>query len=279
MKCLPAGWSRSCNSFSVRWRSPTNKLSSRPVRKRYEPMFVFRKVLQAVIHAWSSYILTVFVPPGLGSWQDWGRNTHILSITSSKTVAPSNERIVLLDFSHRLVSSFEQVTNFWCCCRNDLKHWHTESETKMSMLIYWQSFDRCVIEFHQVPSHNQFGIWLCITGTIKTKCIHLHCSKLASKWSDYLKQLSFTNPYCTWRACTASIHWVRSNSDDKKNVYVRAAERFPTRKTKLGDASTSCASRSASFFRCLSEPRLPSFERCQIDNKKNKIWYFFSKAF
>lgn len=87
------------------------------------------------------------------------------------------------------------------------------------------------------------------------------------------------NHYCTWRACTASIHWVRSNSEDKKNVYVRAAERFPTRKTKLGDASTSCASRSASFFRCLSEPRIPSFERYEIDQEKNKIWHFIVTAF
>lgn len=87
------------------------------------------------------------------------------------------------------------------------------------------------------------------------------------------------NQYCTWRACIASIHWVRSNSEDKKNVYVRPAERFTTRKTKLGEASTSCASRSASFFRCLSEPRLTSFERYKIDQEKNKIWHFIVKAF
>lgn len=67
-----------------------------------------------------------------------------------------------------------------------------------------------------------------------------------------IKRVCIIWNFFTWSACTASIHCVLSNSDDRKNVYTLEV-RFPTRKTRLGEANTNCASKSASFFLCFSD--------------------------
>lgn len=67
-----------------------------------------------------------------------------------------------------------------------------------------------------------------------------------------------------------SIHCVRSKSELRKNVIVFPVALFPILKTKFGDASTSWASKSASFFLCLS-PALEPLDRCFFSSFSSSI--------